>query len=140
MTRMSQSEKERFLSDLHIGVLAINEEKSGPLTTPLWYDYSPGGEVLFIVAAASKKGNLLKVGSRISLVAQRETLPYSYVSVEGPVVDIEATSYEQLLAMAQRYLGDTQGKRYTDASDIDAQISVRMSPERWLAVDYGKTA
>ena len=82
----------------------------------------------------------MKVGSRISLVAQRETLPYSYVSVEGPVVDIEATSYEQLLAMAQRYLGDTQGKRYTDASDIDAQISVRMSPERWLAVDYGKTA
>jgi nitroimidazol reductase NimA-like FMN-containing flavoprotein (pyridoxamine 5'-phosphate oxidase superfamily) len=140
MTRMSQSEKERFLSDLHIGVLAINEEGSGPLTTPLWYDYSPGGEVLFIVAAASKKGNLLKVGGRISLVAQQETLPYSYVSVEGPVVDIEASSYEQLLAMAQRYLGDTQGKQYADASDIGAQIAVRMSPERWLAVDYGKTA
>ena len=55
MTRMSQSEKERFLSDLHIGVLAINEERSGPLTTPLWYDYSPGGEVLFIVARGVKK-------------------------------------------------------------------------------------
>ena len=40
MTRMSRSEKERFL-DLR-AVLAINEERSGPLTTPLWYDYSPG--------------------------------------------------------------------------------------------------
>ena len=139
MTRMSQSEKERFLSDLHIGVLAINEERSGPLTTPLWYDY-PWRRGVIYRRRGVKKGNLLKVGSRISLVAQRETLPYSYVSVEGPVVDIEATSYEQLLAMAQRYLGDTEGKRYTDASDIDAQIAVRMSPERWLAVDYGKTA
>jgi hypothetical protein len=42
--------------------------------------------------------------------------------------------------MAQRYLGDTKGKQYADASDIGAQIAVRMSPERWLAADYGKTA
>ena len=140
MTHMTQSAKERFVGDLHIGVLAINEDGSGPLTTPLWYDYSPGSEVLFIVAAASKKGNLLKVGGRISLVVQKETLPYSYVSVEGPVADIEAASYEQLIAMAKRYLGDAQGKQYTDASDIDAQIAVRMRPERWLALDYGKAA
>ena len=138
MTQMGQAEKQDFLSKPHIGVLALNNPGHGPLTTPLWYDYSAGGEVSFIIGANSRKAQLLQVGARISLVAQEEKLPYSYVSIEGPVTAIEAATKESLLAMAQRYLGDEQGHKYAEASNVANEIRVRIAPEKWLAVDYSK--
>ena len=138
MTKMSQTEKQDFLSQPHIGVLALNNPGQGPLTTPLWYDYDLGGDVSFIIAANSRKARLITIGERVSLVVQQEQLPYSYVSVEGAVTSIDATTEDALLAMAIRYLGAEQGQRYAEASDTGAQISVRMRPENWLAVDYGK--
>ena len=110
----------------------------GPVNTPLWYDYDLGGDVSFIIAAKSRKARLITIGERVSLVVQQEQHPYSYVSVEGVVTSIDATTEDALLAMATRYLGAEQGQRYADASDIGAQISVRMRPENWLTVDYGK--
>ena len=45
MATMSRDEREAFLADLHVGVLAINDSGQGPLTIPIWYDYQPGGEL-----------------------------------------------------------------------------------------------
>jgi hypothetical protein len=115
MTQMSQAEKQNFLSQPHIGVLALNNPGQGPLTTPL-----------------------LQTGARLSLVAQEEKLPYSYVSIEGPVTAIEAATQDSLLAMAKRYLGNEQGQKYADASNVADQIRVLVAPEKWLAVDYSK--
>lgn len=91
-----------------------------------------------IVAADSRKGKLLAVGQRVSLVAQREALPYSYVSVEGPVTGVSAVTFDEQLSMAQRYLGEKQGRQYAEAANIEKEIGVRVLPERWLAVDYAK--
>jgi hypothetical protein len=139
MTKMTQDEKEAYLSEVRIGVLAINDAGSGPLTAPLWYDYRPGGEIFMIVAADSRKGKLLAVGQRVSLVAQSEALPYSYVSVEGPVTSVSPVTFDELLSMAYRYLGEKQGRQYAQAAGIEKEIGVRVRPERWLAVDYAKS-
>ena len=139
MTKMTQDEKEAYLSEVRIGVLAINEAGSGPLTAPLWYDYRPGGEIFMIVAADSRKGKLLAVGQRVSLVVQSEALPYSYVSVEGPVTSVSPVTFDELLSMAYRYLGEKQGRQYAQAAGIEKEIGVRVRPERWLAVDYAKS-
>ena len=40
--------------------------------------------------------------------------------------------------MAHRYLGKKLGDQYTDAGDPEASVIVRIRPEQWLAVDYGK--
>ena len=141
MTAMTQSEKELYLADLHVGVLAINEPGAGPLTVPIWYDYEPGGNLWMITGTNSRKGKLLNLGDRVSLAAQSEAAPYKYVSVEGPIVEIKNSSNEELLSMATRYLGVEQGKAYADAnSSISEGLSVIVSvkPERWLAVDYSK--
>ena len=53
MTAMSQKEKEAYLADLHVGVLAINEPGLGPLTVPIWYDYTPGGPLWMITGTES---------------------------------------------------------------------------------------
>ena len=138
MTAMTETEKQEYLADLHVGVLSLNDNSNGPLTAPIWYDYEPGGELWFITGPNSLKGKLLVVGVRLSLVAQSEEPPYKYVSVEGPVVSIRESTEDDLLAMAVRYLGETGGKRYTENSNGSGGVLVRVKPERWLAVDYGK--
>ena len=138
MTSMSQPEKEAFLADLHVGVIGINDPNQGPLTVPIWYDYEPGGELWVITGSQSRKGKLLTLGSRVSLAAQTEDAPYKYVSIEGPVTQITATDGATLLAMAQRYLGEEMGAAYAEGSDLSEQVTVRIQPERWLAVDYAK--
>jgi uncharacterized protein len=138
-TKMSQHEKERFLADLHVGVVSIGRPSLGPLTVPIWYDYSPGGELWFLTGPTSMKGKLLKQGVRISLCAQSESPPYKYVSIEGPIVSVAPSDKEQYgRPMARRYLGQKFGDQYTDRGADEASVVVRVRPERWLAVDYGK--
>ena len=138
MTKMSTDEKQNFLADLHVGVIAINESGRGALTVPVWYDYEVGGNAWFVTGENSLKGQLLTNGARMSLCAQTETAPYQYVSVEGCVTDIRPATEAELLAMAVRYLGEEQGTQYAQASGIEGQITVVLTPERWLAVDYSK--
>lgn len=137
MTRMTDTERQAFLAGLHVGVVAIPEPGRGPLCVPVWYDYRPGGEIRFITGIASRKGRLLDPGLRISLCAQTETPPYQYVSVEGPIVGLDPVG-DELVPMAVRYLGETQGRAYAAGSSGADDVLVRVRPERWLAVDYGK--
>ncbi len=149
-TTMTVAEREAFLADVHVGVLALNRTaRSGqtplraplraPLNVPVWYDYRPGGELWFITEADSRKGRLLAVGTRISLCVQTETAPYQYVSVEGEVVAIEPAQVEaHLRPMAQRYLGITQGDLYAAGSTDGDSALVRVRPAQWLSVDYRK--
>jgi hypothetical protein len=136
---MSSSERELFLSALHVGIISIPRATKGPLTVPIWYDYRPGGELWVITDADSIKGKLLTKTSRISLCAQTETAPYQYVSVEGPFTTRPSTQ-EELLAMAVRYLGEEQGKAYAEnsADGGEGSIVVAIAPETWFSVDYNK--
>lgn len=138
MTRMTQDEKEQFLAGVHVGVLAIPDGDTGPLTVPVWYDYRPGGGPLwFLTGPQSRKGRLLRPGTRVSLCAQTESAPYRYVSVEGPVTAIDPVN-DELLPMAVRYLGETAGRAYAQQSDGEDSVVVRVRPERWLALDYSQ--
>ena len=140
---MSVAEREQFLAGLHVGVLSVAESRQGeeraPLAAPVWYDYQPGGLVSVITARGSRKGVALAAAGRMSLCAQDENPPYRYVTVEGPV-EIEELDLDERLAMARRYLGAEGGDQYV-ASNPDAvgeNVMIRMRPEHWLTVDYGK--
>jgi len=135
---MTTTERERFLADLHVGVLAVTHGDT-PLATPIWYDYEPGGDIWFITAPDSIKGRALTASDRFSLCAQTETPPYRYVTVEGSVGSVEPSSHEALLHMAQRYLGPELGEAYAARSDGTSSL-FRLTPERWYTVDYGKNA
>ena len=92
---MTKEERESFLADVHVGVISVAEDGHGPLAVPVWYSYEPGGEVRIITGRTSRKGKLLERMGRFSLCAQTETLPYKYVSVEGPIVAVEAADLER---------------------------------------------
>jgi nitroimidazol reductase NimA-like FMN-containing flavoprotein (pyridoxamine 5'-phosphate oxidase superfamily) len=140
---MTREQREQFLAGLHVGVLAIPDGERGPLTAPVWYAYEPGGEVRLVTGAGSRKGKLLYPGVRVSLVAQTETAPYQYVSVEGPVSHVEPERDDALVrALAHRYLGAKAGDAYVTATRQDPaaepSVIVRIRPERWLTVDYAR--
>ncbi|HEY2285526.1 MAG TPA: hypothetical protein VGH88_07275 [Streptosporangiaceae bacterium] len=62
---MSQSEREQFLADLHVGVLAIAAGAgAGPLTIPIWYSYAPGGAVTFTTGAGTRKARAVEAAGR----------------------------------------------------------------------------
>jgi nitroimidazol reductase NimA-like FMN-containing flavoprotein (pyridoxamine 5'-phosphate oxidase superfamily) len=136
---MSREEREAFLAGKHVGVLSIPRENGAPLTAPIWYDYEPGGSIWVLTGPESRKGQLLKEGLAVTLVAQQEALPYRYVSVEGIVTGIEPEADGDTRHMARRYLGDELGDGYAEANAGSASIKVVIEPKRWLTVDYGKT-
>ena len=138
---MTSVERERFLADLHVGVISIPEEGNGPLTIPIWYGYTPGGEVYFMTAVRSRKARLLKAGERISLCVQIEQRPYRYVSVEGPVTSIGPVDLERdARPLYRRYLGVEAGDAHIAAAAQKItggdELVFRMRPERWLSGDY----
>lgn len=140
--KMSKTEREKFLAELHVGVISIAEEGRGPLCAPIWYEYEPGGELWILTGRDSRKGRLLQDAGRFSLVAQTETPPYQYVSVEGPITSIEKPDLDRHeRPMAHRYLGQEFGDSYIESTRTDSNadsILVRMRPERWLTTDYSK--
>jgi nitroimidazol reductase NimA-like FMN-containing flavoprotein (pyridoxamine 5'-phosphate oxidase superfamily) len=78
-----------------VAVISVADDDHGPLVVPIWYSYQPGGEVRIITGRTSRKGKLLDRAGRFSLCVQTETLPYEYVSVEGPIVAVEAADLER---------------------------------------------
>ena len=136
--QMTQAERESFLAEPHIGVIALNEPGRGPLAAPIWYGYEPGGELTVLIGPQSRNGRLLSEGDRLSLVAQQENLPYRYVSVEGVVASIAPSTADALAAMAIRYLGEEQGQAYAAANADGENVTVAVRIERWLSIDYGK--
>ncbi len=138
---MTAAEREEFLAGLHVGVLGIERADGPPLVLPVWYSYEPGGDVEVLTSASSLKGRLAARAGRGSLVAQQEALPYKYVSVEGAIeideLDADATK-AAVEPMAVRYLGEEIGKGYAAANQTTDEIRIRLQPNRWFSVDYGK--
>ena len=134
---MTQSEREQFLSELHVGVLSIERPDGPPLTVPVWYIYEPGGELWFLISPDSVKGRLLQQSMRFSLCAQSESLPYKYVSIEGTAMISPADKELHSRPMAHRYLGVKGGDSYVE-SESGESVRISTTPERWFTVDYSK--
>jgi len=134
---MSPSERDAFLADLHVGVLAIERADGPPLIAPIWYRYQDG-VVEMTVAAKGLKARALGPAARASLCVQREAYPYAYVTVEGPVAFTEATR-ELRLDIASRYLGPEIGEAYVTDTDGGDATALVLTPETWRTVDYAKS-
>jgi hypothetical protein len=133
---MTREAAEAFLTDVHVGVLAIAHEGHGPLAVPIWYQYEDS-EVIIGISDDSLKAKLLHSAGRATMTVQSETAPYKYVSVEGPVA--VAHDDRDNLSMATRYLGADMGQWYADNNPTtENSVTVRLTPEKWRTIDYSK--
>lgn len=133
MATMSAQERMAFLSESRVGVIAVEWANRAPLSVPIWYDYEPGGDVLFWTYCDSVKDKLIRAVGRFSLTVQEEVLPYRFVSVQGPVTSIEAATRERVHRLATRYLSEEGATVYAEKDFEPASVIVRMRPERWLS-------
>lgn len=135
---MSKQEREAFLAGMHVGVLSVARDGVGPLTVPIWYRYEPGGEVEMWMGRPSRKFRAIAQAGRCSLLAQNETYPYQYVSVEGPADGTGPPTRDTAVAIAARYLPSALAEAYVDDTLSADSVLVRLRPERWLSTDYHK--
>ena len=88
MKAFSETERQEFLADKHVAVLSVAAtEGRPPASVPIWYDYTPGGNVRIMTGATSRKARLITQAGAVTLVVQREEPPYQYVVVEGTIVE-----------------------------------------------------
>jgi nitroimidazol reductase NimA-like FMN-containing flavoprotein (pyridoxamine 5'-phosphate oxidase superfamily) len=136
---MTREEREAFLAEPYVGVLSVTAEPDrAPLTTPVWYEYQPGGLVKVITSPGLRKVRLIEEAGRFALCAQvAEFEDYRYASVEGPVTEIRPASKQERFDMAARYLGD-RAADYVKATAESAanDVAIHMRPERWNTFDF----
>jgi PPOX class probable F420-dependent enzyme len=138
MAKMTSTERETYLSELHVGVIAVERPDRAPLSVPIWYGYEPGGEVLLWTESGSVKERLISAAGRFAITAQDETPPYRYVTAEGSVTSVDPADDATVRAIAVRYLGEADGNAFADENFTATSVIIRMRPERWLSTDYSK--
>jgi hypothetical protein len=139
-SRLSVKERELFLAEPHIAALSVSAGPDrGPLTVPIWYQYTPGGEAWILTEAASRKARLIQAAGRFSLMVERMTPTIRYVSVEGPVTRVVTETEELLREISERYLPPDKVQGYLDLAkaEFGPQVVIYLRPQRWLSQDLG---
>jgi uncharacterized protein len=138
MKNFSETEREQFLADLHVAVLSV-EAADGrpPASVPIWYDYTPGGNIHVNTGRSARKAKLIELAGAVTLVVQREELPYQYVVVEGTVVETTTpTPVEVREAIAIRYLGEEGGRAFVSSLGDSPNVLFTIRPDRWISADF----
>jgi hypothetical protein len=137
---LTQEEREQFLAEPHIAALsAYAGDTRGPLTVPIWYQYTPGGEPWILTAPGSRKARLIEANGFFSLMVERLEPSTRYVAVDGSVSSIEPGTDAQLEEMTRRYLSGEAADKYLEfaRTELGENVVIRMKPEHWLSADMG---
>ena len=139
MNSFSESERQEFLAALHVGVLSVAADGLPPASVPIWYDYTPGGDIRINTGASSRKAKLVEQAGALTLVVQREEPPYQYVVVEGTVVGTtKPTPLDVREAIAIRYLGEEGGREFVQSLEGQESVLFTIRPDRWLTADFSE--
>lgn len=137
---LSKDEREQFLAEPHIAALSVSAgDKRGPLTVPIWYQYTPGGELWFTTGAGSRKHKLIEASGYVTLMVEQVEPSVRYVAVDGPVLRIEPGTDEQLVEVTKRYLPPEKVDGYLEFArrEHGESVAVFLKPEHWLSSDLG---
>jgi uncharacterized protein len=138
MKAFTETERQEFLADKHVAVLSVAaDDDRPPAAVPIWYDYTPGGHIWINTGASARKARLIEQAGAVTLVVQREDLPYQYVVVEGTVIETTAPApVEVREAIAIRYLGEEGGRAFVRSPDEQDSVLFTIRPDRWLSADF----
>jgi nitroimidazol reductase NimA-like FMN-containing flavoprotein (pyridoxamine 5'-phosphate oxidase superfamily) len=137
---LSEAEREQFLAEPRIAAFSVAAgDDRAPVTVPIWYQYTPGGEAWVLMSPTSRKARLLESAGRFSLMVERTEPTARYVSVEGPVTRIVPRTEELLVEMTARYLPPDKAAAYREMArrELADEVAVYLRPERWLSADLG---
>ncbi|MFI5776337.1 pyridoxamine 5'-phosphate oxidase family protein [Nocardia sp. NPDC051570] len=136
--KFTEAERQEFLAGQHVAVLSVAaQDGRPPASVPIWYGYTPGGDILVNMGAGRRKARLIQQAGMVTLVVQREQQPYQYVIVEGTVVDTTTPTPESTReTIAARYLGEEGAREFIRSMAGIDTILFTIRPDRWLTADF----
>lgn len=122
-------DREAFLQQANIAVLATADAQGQPHAAPVWYFYEDG---VFIISTDrnSRKHKNIAAKSNIALTIDKRDLPYFAVIAQGRAELGPMFSPEERLRLAVRYLGEERGRRYVEHTKSEDSITVRLHPAK----------
>jgi PPOX class probable F420-dependent enzyme len=138
MKSLSENDRQEFLALKHVAVLSVAAaDGRPPASVPIWYAYSPGGNIVISTSPATRKAKLIERAGVVTLVVQREEPPYQYVVVEGTVIQTTTPSPVDVReAIAIRYLGEERGRDFVRDVEPPDNVLFTIRPDRWLSADF----
>lgn len=137
---LSSDEREQFLAEPHIAALSVSAgENRGPLTVPIWYQYTPGGEPWILTGAESRKARLIEAAGHFSLMVERLEPTVRYVAVDGAVSRTEPGTDAHMEELAYRYLDADAAQRYLEfaKANFGEHVVIYLQPQHWVSSDMG---
>jgi uncharacterized protein len=127
MKAFTETERQEFLAAKHVGVLSVAADGRPPASVPMWYDYTPGGNIRINTGAGARKSKLIERAGAVTLVVQNEEPPYQYVVVEGTVVDTTTPTPAEVRE---------GGRAFVRSMDGQSSVLFTVRPDRWLSADF----
>lgn len=130
-------EREQFLAEPRTAALSVSlGASSSPLTVPIWYHYTPGGEPWVLTGVGTRKAQSIEAAGSFSLMVQRLEPTRRYVAVGGTVSGIHPATDDQLVEMTRRHLSGDAADRHIDfLRNRGKNLAISMHPEHWLYSD-----
>jgi PPOX class probable F420-dependent enzyme len=138
MTAFTEPQRQEFLAGKHVAVLSVAAtDGRPPASVPIWYAYTPGGNILVNTGVAARKTKLIERAGVVTLVVQREEPPYQYVVVEGTVIDTTTPApLEVRESIAVNYLGEEGGRAFVQGMADRPGVLFTIRPDRWITADF----
>lgn len=133
MAALSPDEIEGFLGEPRDAVLSVVLASGRAMGTPIWFRWVDG-VARFQSPTTSAKTAALRATGRASLCVHEQPLPEArYVTLEGPVREVDFDLDADIGAAAHHYLGD-------DAAAFLAGIQAALdSGRRWASFELSPT-
>jgi len=126
-----QEDREEFLNQANVAVLATVGPGGRAHAAPIWYLYEDG---VFIMSTGrgSQKHRNAERHPEVTLVVDDRSLPYYAVMVQGTTEIGPRLSDEARLRMAIRYLGEEWGRAYIARVSAEDSVTIRLRPPRFI--------
>ena len=131
---MTPDEIESFLSEPRDAVLSVVLPSGRAMGTPIWFRWVDG-LARFQSPTTSAKTGALRTSGRASLCVHDQPLPLArYVTLEGPVREVDFDLEADIGAAAQHYLG---GGAEAFVAQIERALA---SGRRWASFELDPTS
>ena len=111
MAEMTVAERDAFLREARIGVLATLGADGGPLAIPIWYEWDGERARMFSASRSPKVARLRRDGRVCLTVAEPVGVPEAWVAIEGLATIEEGTGFALAQRLAPRYYPAEQAER-----------------------------
>ena len=128
---MSEKEREEFLGEANVAVLATVGPGGRAHAAPIWYLYE-GGVFIMSTGRGSQKHRNVEARPEITLVVDRRSLPYYAVMAQGRVEIGPRLADDDRLKMAVRYLGEELARAYLERVSGEDSVTIRLRPRKLI--------